>query len=150
MESWESFLYTILAVLGLGCRGLAATLALPYRKLWKATSRHWDGLFRHHVSNSRPLSSFFPPSLLRPLHFSFHVNFSTPFTPPHSDIPPLNAEGVAFFFFFFCSSKTPHIYLYSKLQLYTVLTLFSVVILTAATHNYLCLHPSDLQFSTLI
>lgn len=64
--------------------------------------------------------------------------------------PSAQRRGCCLFFFFFCSSKTPHIYLYSKLQLYTVLTLFSVVILTAATHNYLCLHPSDLQFSTLI
>lgn len=45
MESWESFLYTVFVVLELGCRGLAATLALRYRKLWKATSRHWGRTF---------------------------------------------------------------------------------------------------------
>ena len=36
----------------------------------------------------------------------------------------------------------PHIYLYRKLQPYTVLTLFSLVILM---HTYLCFHPSNPQ-----
>lgn len=37
------------------------------------------------------------PSLLQPPHLSFHVNFSTPFTPPHSDIRLLSAGGVLAF-----------------------------------------------------
>lgn len=152
---------------GCGPLWISHTLASCYMTHWEATSGHSEQLLANLFATlqvittnsagkraqARPWGEEWPPSelLFRPfsLHFSFHVNFSTPFTPPHSDIPLLNAAGVSFFFCC-CCSETPHICLYRKLQPSTVLMLFSVLILTTAMHNYLCSHPSDLQFSTLI
>lgn len=78
---------------------------------------------------------FFSPLLIpsptpSPHSFYFHVNFSTPFSPRHSEKSLRSPQqDSSFFFRFNFYSKTPHIYLYRELQPYTVLTLFSVSVL---------------------
>lgn len=70
------------------------------------------------------------PSLLLPLRVSFHVNFSTPFTPPHSQIPLLNAAGVSFVIFFFSCWKNT-----SYLPVQKVTTVYSIDIIFTFDFN---------------
>lgn len=131
--------------------------------LWQATSRHqeqllslasvatsqqtgtagkshpWGKIHQPLSSCSHPFSNLPASTFMWISAHHLHLDTQKPLCSAQQD--------VSFFFFF---SKTPHIYLYRKLQPYTVLTLFSILIFTAATHNYLRFHPSDLQFLTLI
>lgn len=91
------------------------------------------------------LFSLIPSPTPSPHSFYFHVNFSTPFSPRHSEKSLHSPQQGSSFYFFVCFnfySKTPHIYLYRELQPYTVLTFsvsvldfFGIFFLTAAMHN---------------
>lgn len=115
------------------CRNLTANL-----DGWKVSTRsHLWGECRHFAGLWAPFSS-----LLQPLHFSFHVNFSTPFTPPHSEISLLSAAGISFSkhlistcaegynrIQYFNSTNAQHVPLFSSLRpsvLNTHLTFYSM------------------------